>query len=120
MHDGRIIDNLQNIIESINLIQARFSKINLPEDFVNSPDGVLLLDSISMRLQVVGDMVKTIYKLAPDVLTKYTSIEWPNIMRMRDLISHHYDQVDHEIIFDICKNHIPKLKTAIKTILADD
>ena len=31
----------------------------------------------------------------------YPEIEWQLIMRLRDIISHHYDIVDHEIIYDI-------------------
>lgn len=36
-------------------------------------------------------------------------IEWNKIARFRDLVSHHYEQVDYEIVYDICKNHLPKL-----------
>ena len=34
-----------------------------------------------------------------------------------NLQSHHYDIVDHEIIFDICKNHIPKLAAVVHKII---
>jgi uncharacterized protein with HEPN domain len=39
------------------------------------------------------------------------------IMRLRDIISHHYEAIDYEIIFDICKNHIPQLKTTATNIV---
>lgn len=35
---------------------------------------------------------------------------------IRDIISHHYEHVDHEIIYDICKNHLPNLKKAVQLI----
>jgi uncharacterized protein with HEPN domain len=34
-------------------------------------------------------------------------------MRLRDIVSYHYEKVDHEIIFDICANHLLKLKKTI-------
>ena len=40
-------------------------------------------------------------------------------MRLRDIISHHYDTIDHEIIYDICRRHIPLLKKTIKQIIED-
>jgi len=50
------------------------------------------------------------------VFGKYPEIEWQNIMKLRDIISHHYEHVDHEIIYDICKNHLPNLKKAVQRI----
>jgi len=47
-------------------------------------------------------------------LNRYAEIEWDKIVRFRDLISHHNVQVDHDIIFDICVNHIPRLREVIK------
>jgi len=37
-------------------------------------------------------------------------------MKLRDIISHHYEHVDHEIIYDICMNHLPNLKNAVQLI----
>ena len=117
MHDQRIRENLQDILESIELVRARFSKIDKPDDFVSNPEGVLLLDSISMRLQMVGELVKKVSKLDERILQEHPEIEWTNIMKMRDLISHHYNQIDHEIIYDVCKNNLSGLKKVIKVIL---
>ena len=117
MLDDIIRDNLQIILESIVLIEKRFSKINSADDFVSSADGVLILDAIAMRLQVVGELLKKINKMNKSLLENYQEIEWDKIMRLRDIVSHHYEKVDHEIIFDICKNHIPKLKSTIHKII---
>ncbi len=38
-------------------------------------------------------------------------------MRLRDIVSHHYEQVDNEIIFDICQNHLPMLRTTIQRMI---
>ncbi|MBI5416975.1 DUF86 domain-containing protein [Candidatus Poribacteria bacterium] len=38
------------------------------------------------------------------------------IKRIRDIISHHYFDVDAEVIFDICKNHISPLAKTINLI----
>ena len=112
-----IIDNLQIIMESIVLIEDRFSKINNADDLVSSDSGILILDGITMRLQVVGELLRKINKMDKSLLEKYPEIEWDKIIRLRDIVSHHYEKLDHEIIFDICKNHIPKLNTTVSKII---
>ena len=68
MHKDLIIDNLELIIESINLIEQRFLKVNKPEDFVRDSEGVIILDSICMRLQNIGELVKKIDKIDRTIL----------------------------------------------------
>jgi uncharacterized protein with HEPN domain len=119
MPDDVIIDNLNGIVEAIELVENRFSNISDANDFMLTPDGVLILDAICMRLQIIGELLKKIQKMDPILLDRYDQIEWPKIMRLRDIISHHYDHVDFEIIFDICKNNIPPLKKTVKQILED-
>jgi len=41
-----------------------------------------------MRLQIVGELLKKVQKLDPFVFEKYPEIEWQNIMKLRDIISH--------------------------------
>ncbi len=117
MLDDIIKDNLQSVLQSIMLIEDRFSRINRADDLISTADGVLILDAVSMRLQVIGELLKNIDKIDGSLLHKYSEISWNKIMRLRDIISHHYDVVDHEIIFDICKNHIPKLNATIRKII---
>lgn len=116
MPNPLINDNLKLILESIELIYQRFSMINQADDFVKNDNGVLILDAIAMRLQVIGELLKKTDKVDNQFLKANQEINWDNIMRLRDIVSHHYEKVDHEIIFDICKNHLPLLKKVIKTL----
>ena len=36
---------------------------------------------------------------------------------MRDIITHHYFDIDSEIVYSVCKTRIPKMKREIKKIL---
>jgi len=38
-------------------------------------------------------------------------------MGMRDIISHHYFDLNSEIVYEVCENEIPKLKKIIKDIV---
>jgi len=116
MSKDEIIDILDLMMQSIHLVQDRFSKIETADDFILSPEGVTLLDATSMRLQVIGESVKQIQKADPSILEHHKGIEWDKIAKFRDLVSHHYEHVDHEIIYDICNVHIPKLKEAVQSL----
>ena len=116
MSNDEFADSLDWIAECVGLVGERFSKIRVPDDFVLTPEGITLLDAISMRLQVIGETVKQIQKTNPSLLTSYSSIDWDKIARFRDLVSHHYEHIDHEIVYDICKTHIPKLAEVIHTM----
>ena len=35
---------------------------------------------------------------------------WSNIIKFREIISHHYIDIDSEIVFDICSEDIKELK----------
>lgn len=114
-----IIHKFELVNESIDIVIDRSSVINTPDDFMNSPFGVTQLDSIAMRLQFIGESLKKIDKYKPGFLNNYKNIKWNDIIKFRDFISHHYYVVNPEVIFKICKFHLPELKTTIEKIIKD-
>jgi len=119
MSEDEIIDVLDLIFESIGLVEDRFREIDECDDFVSTSNGVTLLDAIAMRLQVIAECVKRLEKKAPSLFERHTEIEWNKIARFRDLVSHHYEHVDHEILYDICQTHIPELRDIIQRMIKE-
>lgn len=67
-----------------------------------------------MVLIALGESVKTLDKLTDrKLLPTYPSIDWKGVMGVRDVIAHHYFDVDPEAVFDIIKNDLTPLKQAI-------
>ena len=113
-----VLDILTQISEAIQKIKKRFAPINSAEQFTNSDEGMEKLDSICMQLIAIGESLKNLDKLtSKKLLSNYPEIDWQKVMGMRDIISHHYFDVDAEAIFDVCENHIDKLANAIKKII---
>ncbi len=120
MPDAKLIlYKLEFVLECIDIILERFSSINEPDDFMTSPIGVTKLDSIAMRLQTIGESIKKIEKYNPRIFDKRKEVNWNDVIRMRDLISHHYYVINPAIIFDICKTHLPQLRSTIEKIITD-
>lgn len=114
-----LLDLFLTINESVDLVIRRSEKIRSETDFIDSEEGSMILDSISMRLHFIGETLKRIEKHDPAFLKKYNKIEWDPIIRLRDFISHHYDLLDYQVIFRICKIHLPELRIELVTILSD-
>lgn len=113
MFNNTLQYTLESIIQHIDKCEYRFLEIYTPEDFVSTEKGNLLLDAIVTRLQAIGENVKNISKKHQDLLDKYPEIEWIKIIRFRDFVSHHYEMLDYEIVFQICDTFLPKLKHVI-------
>lgn len=57
--------------------------------------------------------------LSEEFLTEYTKIPWKMIMRMRDIVAHHYGNLDYEIVWNTSVSDIPGLYLGIKEILQE-
>ena len=54
--------------------------------------------------------------ISPDFRKKYKDIEWQKIAGMRDKVIHFYFGVNWDVVWDVIKNKIPKLKEQIEEI----
>ena len=83
------LSTLEDIKYSIELIISRFENINSADDFLANENGLLLLDSISMRLVAIGEGFKNIDKLTDKkLLLEYPHIEWKGVKGIRDIFSY--------------------------------
>ena len=111
------LEILNYVLESIFLIQKRFEVINSIEDF-DTELGKEKLDAICMRLQTVGESIKILDKRERVFLNMVADDDyWRKIIKMREIISHHYATIDEEVVYMICSNHINKLKQHIHSLL---
>ncbi len=112
-----VSDILDQIIKAVETIQERCSYISCEDDFLDTKKGQEKLDSICMKLIAVGESLKHIDKITDKkLLLEYPQIEWKKIKGIRDFISHHYFDLDADVVFGICKNHIGNLFEVLKLI----
>lgn len=115
-----VIEILQQIITASERVSRRFEGISTADDFLIDERGLERLDSICMQLIAIGESLKNLDKIThQELLSKYPSIEWQKAMGLRDIISHHYFDINAEVIYDVCKNEIPGLIKIINQIIID-
>lgn len=108
------LDILYDIQSALEKIQERTKRIHHVDDFLGSADGMVLLDATCMLLIALGESLKNLDKVTNgELLPTYPTIPWKQIKGLRDIISHHYFDVDADQILWIVNNEIAPLKRAI-------
>jgi uncharacterized protein with HEPN domain len=119
MHNKEVIrSKFESILEHINAISEYTKKIKSPAAY-ETKTGSMAFDAVMMRLQAIGETLKQIDNKAPEILGQYKEVEWIKIIRLRDIISHHYEKLQSEIVFEICTEFIPLVRKTVKKIIKE-
>jgi uncharacterized protein with HEPN domain len=117
---GIALDILEDILSAIEKLEERTKDIHSVDDFLCSSSGMVLLDATCMLLIAIGESLKSLDKTTNGVLLPtYPSIPWKNVKGLRDIIAHHYFDVDASQILWIIKNEISPLKDAISFFIVE-
>ena len=110
---------LCQIKDALEKIAWRTSKISCANDFTDTPEGMEKLDGVCMLFMAIGESLKKIDKMTSGrLLPRYPEIDWKGAIGFRDIIAHHYFDIDAEEVFWICSHHIgPLLQTMNQMIL---
>ncbi|MBP1682945.1 MAG: hypothetical protein H6Q27_509 [Ignavibacteriaceae bacterium] len=114
-----ILSQFEDIKEAIVIVKNRIDGIESPLDFFKDEKSIIVYDSIAMRLQTIGESIKNVDKRNKTFLSNYPEIQWPEIMKLRDIISHHYKELNADTIFYACKEDLPILETIVDKIITD-
>lgn len=113
-----VIDSLQKIRAMLTLVRERASVVETPNDFLCSSEGLMRLDAICMNLIALGETVKGLDKQTQGQLLKdYPEVYWKGVMGMRDKISHHYFEIDTDVVFRTIEEDIPLMSKVIDKML---
>ena len=120
MFDTKLVHEiLTQILSAANRIERRCADIENPDDFLISDEGLDKLDAICMMLITIGENLKNLDKITDStLLPQYPEVDWKGAKGMRDIISHHYFDLNAEIVLTICKERIPGLIETIKNMIA--
>ncbi len=111
---------LEQIEKAILRLQERTVHIKSTDDFLLSPEGMEKLDAACMLLIAIGESLKSFDKVTEkQVLSTYPAIPWNNVMGVRDIIAHHYFNIDAEEIFEIIRDELSPLLVAIRYFIQE-
>ena len=109
------LDILIDIQSAIERIRERTKGIRSVDDFLSSEQGMIVLDATCMLLIAVGESLKNLDKVTEGkLLPTYPSIPWKQVKGLRDIIAHHYFDIDASQIFWILNNELTPLEQALQ------
>ena len=92
-------DILQAIAKTRNYV-AGITRESLAQDSMR-------IDAVIRNLEIIGEAAKMIPE---SIRIGYPNIEWKKIAGLRDILAHHYFEVDLDIVWDIVQNKLPELE----------
>lgn len=115
-----LISKLGKIEFAIDRILSTASSIPSSSYYLLSDAGMERLESTCMLLITIGESVKGVDKQTnKKMLVNYPEIDWKGVMGLRDIIAHHYFDIDAETVYDVVKNDLPSLKVTIHRMIED-
>jgi uncharacterized protein with HEPN domain len=103
---------LSQILHHAQLAEQLCHGRTLPE-FVKDWKSALALERI---LEIIGEAVK---RLPSEVCASHTQVEWRLVAGMRDRLSHGYDDVDYEILWNVVQGDLPNLIETVEQMLSE-
>ena len=121
MHNKElVIEVLKQIEEAADKIINRFQTIQNVNNFTDSPAGMEKMDAICMQLIVIGESLKNLDKITDNnLLVRYSEVDWKKAKGMRDILTHHYTDINAEAVFNTCEEKIPQLRQTLLKIRND-
>ena len=118
MSNQEIFDTLEVVLRAAESAKARAERIVHKSQLNGNFEDEALFDAICMNFVVIGEKLKTLdNKTQGQYLKNYSDIPWSEVIRMRDIVAHHYTGIKNEVIFDTVKRDIPDLIAILKTML---
>ena len=102
---------LRLMLETVDKISLYTSDLQTANDFENDIES---FDAVIMNFIVLGESVS---KLSDTFKTNHNEIDWRNIYAFRNVLAHDYFGILPEEVWQIIKNHLPKLKSDLTKII---
>ena len=106
---------IAHILDSIDAIETYLDGMTL-ESFTGDAK---TQDAVTRRLEIIGEAVKSLDTLVPDLLAGHPEVPWNSIKGMREKLAHDYDSVSITILWNTATRELPDLKDVVRTLARD-
>jgi uncharacterized protein with HEPN domain len=101
---------LKHILDAIEEIETYLLGVEFTV-FINNS---MMRFACIKQMEIIGEAGNHI---STELKSKFTTIEWAQIVGMRNVFVHEYFGIDSNLVWEIIKKDIPELKRKIKIVL---
>lgn len=101
---------LQHIFDAILEIESYL----VNKEFSDFMENSMMRFACIKQMEIIGEASNHI---SDETKARFTSIEWAQIVGMRNVFVHEYFGIDSTLVWEIIKNDVPELKEKVKQIL---
>ena len=101
---------LHHILDAIQTIESYITGQYFEQFHANK----MMVDAVVRELEIIGEAAN---QVSVDLKEKHPDIPWFKMRGLRNFVIHEYFSVNEKIVWDTCKENLPKLKQQIMEIL---
>jgi uncharacterized protein with HEPN domain len=75
-----------------------------------------LADASALRVFQIGELSKL---LSDEFKKEHSTIPWREIIRMREIIAHHYEKFEMQVLYEVVMEHIPPLHGIVTALTSE-
>lgn len=110
----RVTDYLSHILRAI----ERIDRYTEDVDEVGFLHNELVQDAVIRNIEIIGEAANKTQRVDPEFAARHDDIPWQVMYTMRNRVSHGYDKVDLEIIWNTIQRDLPGLYAQIQGVQA--
>jgi uncharacterized protein with HEPN domain len=106
------LEYLRHIVAEADYLSEQTASLS-QDDFLKSET---LRRAFARSLEVIGESTK---KLPEEFRARHPQVEWRAMAGMRDRLIHGYFGVDHDLVWEVATDKVPRLRIVLRRILQD-
>jgi uncharacterized protein with HEPN domain len=110
----RVLDYLEHILSAIDRINRHIADVDRTKFLASE----LIQDAVIRNLEVIGEAANNIQRVDPVFAKKNAEIPWQVMYAMRNRLSHGYEKVDNEMVWNTACNDLPVLQRQVQNVSA--
>jgi uncharacterized protein with HEPN domain len=70
--------------------------------------------TVERRIEIIGEAAR---RISPGFRERHPDVPWKALIGLRNVVAHQYDQIDHERVWKVLKEQLPKIVETLSPLI---